>query len=228
MARTSKYPSVDTAQHALSDFTVRHLEIKIYGIYIDDGYTGTNFDRPLFQKMMEAVAARRVNCIIVKDLSRFGRNYIETGKYLETVFPLLKTRFVSVNDNVDSFENPSSMNSVMIPFKNVMNDEFCRDISVKVRSSLTVKRKQGQFIGSFAPYGYIKDPNDRHKLIIDEEAAQTVRLIYKMFTEGKSVNRLGRYLNDMNIKNIAEYKKSKGFKYRPGGRAETTGYWSDY
>jgi len=220
--------SIGSQKLLLADFILRHPEINIYSTYMDDGYTGTNFERPAFQSLMDDIRAAKVNCIIVKDLSRFGRNYVESGKYLETIFPLLKIRFISVNDNIDSFENPSSMNNVIIPFKNVMNDEYCRDISTKVRSSLTIKRKRGQFIGSFAPYGYMKDPKDHNKLIIDGEAAEFVRMIFKMFIEGKSINGIGRTLNDMRILSIAEYKKSKGYNYRPSGRTETTGYWSDF
>ncbi|MCL2797430.1 MAG: recombinase family protein [Firmicutes bacterium] len=220
--------SIGSQKLLLEDFILRHPAIHVHDTYIDDGYTGTNFERPDFSRMMEDIRAQKVTCVIVKDLSRFGRNYVESGKYLETIFPLLKIRFISVNDVIDSFENPASMSNVIIPFKNVMNDEYCRDISTKVRSSLNIKRKQGQFIGSFASYGYCKDPADRHRLIIDDEAAEVVRLIFKSFVEGKSINGIARILNDLGIPGIAEYKKSKGLNYRPGGRVDTTGYWSDF
>lgn len=111
-----------------------------------------------------------LNCVIVKDLSRFGRNYVGVGEYLEHIFPLLNVRFISVSDNVDSYLDPRSVNNLVVPFKNILNDEYARDISNKVRASLDLKRRQGKFIGSFASYGYRKDPDDHSRLLIDEAA----------------------------------------------------------
>lgn len=115
---------------------------------------------------MQDIENRKINCIIVKDLSRFGRNYIETGRYLERIFPFMGVRFIAINDHYDSAEENDDKGRILIPFNNLINDTYCRDISLRVRSHLDVKRKEGQFIGSFAGYGYRKDPKDKNHLII--------------------------------------------------------------
>ena len=127
----------------------------------------------------------KINTIIVKDLSRFGRNYIEVGNYIEQIFPLYNIRFIAINDNVDSFKDPKSINNVIIPFKNLMNDEYARDISNKVRSVLDTKKNKGEFIGSIAPYGYLRNPRDIHKFIIDKNASKIVKKIFRMILERK-------------------------------------------
>ena len=144
--------SVATQKAILERFITEHPAINLYDYYIDDGWSGTDFERPEFQRMMADITTKKINCVIVKDLSRFGRNYVEAGKYLETIFPLFKIRFIAINDMIDA-ENPSSINNIIVPFKNIINDEYCRDISMKVRSALDIRRRQGKFIGSFAAYG---------------------------------------------------------------------------
>lgn len=218
--------SVSSQKSIISDFISARSDISIYGYYIDDGFSGTDFDRPEFKRMMEDIRAKKINCVIVKDLSRFGRNYVESGKYLEVVFPMFKIRFIAINDNIDSIDNPSSMNTVMVPFKNVMNDEYCRDISIKVRSALDARRRQGKFIGSFALYGYKKDPNDRHKLVIDEPAAEVVRVIYNKFLSGYSIIGIARYLNQKQILSPSAYKNSNGLKYSHPHSSEQS-VWQD-
>ncbi|MDE7440515.1 MAG: recombinase family protein [Clostridia bacterium] len=198
--------SVSSQKAILERFIAEHPTINLYDYYIDDGWSGTDFERPAFQRMMADITTKKINCVIVKDLSRFGRNYVEAGKYLETVFPLFKIRFISVNDMIDA-ENPSSINNIIVPFKNIINDEYCRDISMKVRSALDIRRKQGKFIGSFAAYGYKKDENDHNKLIIDETAAEIVRSIYAKFIDGYSIIGIARELNEQKIPNPASYKK---------------------
>lgn len=202
--------SIANQRKIIDRFLEKNSDIEIYDIYTDDGYTGSNFDRPAIIRLMDDIKARKINCIIVKDLSRFGRNYHETGRYLEVVFPLLKLRFISVNDSIDSYKNPQSMKNSTVSFKNVMNDEYCKDISRKVRSSFNAKRRRGEYIGSFALYGYIKDPNDRHKLVIDEVAAENVRLIYKLFLDGMSIYNIALKLCELGIKNPTDYKLSNG------------------
>lgn len=218
--------SVSAQRALLEGFVSERPSFEIYDRYVDDGWSGTNFNRPGFLRMLEDIRAKRVNCVIVKDLSRFGRNYVEAGKYLEIVFPLFGIRFISVNDRIDSLEDPSSMNTVLVPFRNIMNDEYCRDISAKVRSSLDIRRRQGMFIGSFAAYGYRKDPNDRHKLLIDGEAAETVRLIYEKFLAGYGVLAIARLLNERGVLNPSAYKRSKGLLYRHPQTAQD-GLWTD-
>ncbi|MDE6585630.1 MAG: recombinase family protein [Clostridia bacterium] len=199
--------SVGTQKAILERFVAEHPAINLYDYYIDDGWSGTDFERPAFQRMLADITTKKINCVIVKDLSRFGRNYVEAGKYLETVFPLFKIRFISVNDMIDGTENPSSVNNIIVPFKNIINDEYCRDISMKVRSALDIRRRQGKFIGSFAAYGYKKDETDHNKLIIDEPAAEIVRSIYEKFIGGNSILGIARELNERKVPNPTAYKK---------------------
>ena len=208
--------SVTSQRAILQKFLDEHGDIQLFKHYIDDGWSGTDFFRPAFSDMIADLTAKKINCVIVKDLSRFGRNYVESGKYLEIIFPTLGVRFISVNDFIDSLENPSSMNSMIVPFKNVINDEYCRDVSQKVRSALDIRRRQGKFIGSFAAYGYKKDENDKSKLVIDGEAAQVVRLIFEKFLSGLSVSGVARELNALGIPNPSAYKASKGLNCNRG------------
>lgn len=206
--------SISNQKDLLRDFAARHDDIQVIDIFEDDGWTGTNFNRPSFIRMMDQIKNKDINCVIVKDLSRFGRNYIESGNYLEQIFPFLNVRFISVTDMLDSYKNPSQMNTIAVPIKNIINDEYCRDISNKVRSSLTMKRKKGEFIGSFAAYGYVKDPQNKGKIVIDDEAAEVVRQIYDWFLEGMGIITITKKLNALGIVNPTTYKKSKGMNYR--------------
>ena len=149
--------------------------------YADDGFTGTNFDRPAFKNLLEDIEHKKVNIVITKDMSRLGRNYIEVGYYLENYFPLNKVRYIAINDGVDTFADSSSND--MTPFKSVMNDWYCKDISKKVRSSILALAKQGKCIKAFPPYGYQKHPAEKGKLIIDENTAHVVRKIFQMYHE---------------------------------------------
>ena len=213
--------SVSSQRALLEDFLKAHPDIDAHDFYIDDGWSGTDFARPAFEQMFSDIKANKINCVIVKDLSRFGRNYVEAGKYLETVFPLLKVRFIAVNDGIDS-QNPTTLNSVLVPFKNILNDEYCRDISLKVRSALDIRRRQGKFIGSFAAYGYQKDEKDHNKLIIDEEAAFYVRRIFTQFLSGYSILSIARKLNEEGVPNPSVYKAQKGLNCPRKG-----GLWAD-
>ena len=223
----SESDSIVNQKELLAEFVRLEPDIEIYDVYVDDGWSGTTFDRPEFKRMEEDILKKRVDCVIVKDLSRFGRNYIDSGHYFERVFPLLDVRFISITDNVDSYKNPQSMNNIMVPFKNLINDEYCRDISNKVRSSLDMKRKQGKHIGSFACYGYMKDPNDHNHLVPDPEAAEVVRDIFQWFVEGTSLIGLAKKLNAMHILNPTAYKEAKGFSYRHPQIKINDGLWSD-
>ena len=206
--------SVSSQKDLCSDFLMRNPDMKLYDIYIDDGWTGTNFNRPEFTRLFEDVKSNKVDCIIVKDLSRLGRNHIDTGNYVEILFPMLKVRFVAINDQIDSYLRPQSINNVTVSFKNLMNDEYCRDISMKVRSALTIRRQNGKHIGSFAAYGYLKDPNDHHKLIIDEVASENVKKAFSMFLNGSTLRGIACYFNDNNILTPSEYKRSIGLNDR--------------
>jgi len=219
--------SVSNQRDLLENF-VSAADLSIHDIYIDDGYTGTNFDRPNFKRMLADVKSKSVNCIIVKDLSRFGRNYIEVGNYIEQIFPFFDVRFISVNDMLDSFKNPEQLNNIIVPFKNLMNDEYSRDISTKIRSSLNQKKKKGDFIGSFAPYGYLKDPNNKNKLIIDETAASVIRDIFNWFIGGCGKITIAKKLNELGIPNPSKHKKESGLNYRlPRSEKYDNSLWFD-
>jgi len=219
--------SISNQKSLLTDYISHETDVNLYDVYIDDGWSGTNFERPGFKRMIDDIKSRAVNCVIVKDLSRFGRDYVEVGNYLEKVFPFMDVRFISVTDYLDSVKNPQSMNNLVVPFKNIINDEYCRDISNKVRSSLDLKRKQGKFIGSFSAYGYLKDPTDHNHLIIDEEAADVIRYIFKQFIEGTAIIRIAKKLNEQGFLNPTAYKKSKGFNYRHAAGTDCDYLWVD-
>lgn len=220
--------SVTSQKTLLNEFIEEHDDLIVYDTYIDDGFTGTDFNRPSFQRLLEDIRNGNINCVIVKDLSRLGRNYIEVGNYIEQVFPLFNIRFIAINDFVDSFKNPSSTNTILVPFKNLINDEYCRDTSIKIRTSLNGKKKKGEFIGAFPSYGYIKDPKDKHKLIIDEVAADIVRKIFDWnVNEGLGKIAICHKLNDLGILNPTGHKKLElGQNYNNYGIQDNTYTWT--
>ena len=217
--------SIRNQKDLIADYATQR-GIRIVSEYTDDGYSGTNFDRPNFQRMMEDVKKKKINCIIVKDLSRLGRNYIETGRYLEKIFPFLGVRFIAINDHYDSADESGDADQIVIPFKNLINDAYCRDISIKIRSQLDVKRKNGKFIGSFAAYGYLKDPNDKNHLIIDEAAAEIVRTIFGLKLNGFSAQRISERLEEMQVAPPLEYKRMCGLNFNSGFRSGRKPKWS--
>ncbi len=174
-------------------------------VYIDDGYTGTNFDRPDFKRMISDIESKRINLVITKDLSRLGRDYIETGYYIERYFPERNIRYIALNDSIDTFANNS--NNDMSPFKSVINDLYAKDISKKVRTAFRTKVERGEFIGAYAPYGYIKDPNNRSSFIIDEETEPIVKRIFDMYVSGNGYISIAKALNREEIKSPALRKK---------------------
>lgn len=185
--------SINNQKALIQHYTESHPELCLVRHYSDDGYTGVNFNRPGFQNMLEGIKEGQINCIIVKDLSRFGRNYIEVGRYIERIFPTLGIRFIAINDNYDSLYNNSSSDQLLLPFKNLINDAYSRDISVKVRSNLDVKRRQGDFVSPSVPYGYKRLETDKNKLAIDEPAANIVRLILQKELKVRATSRLQLY-----------------------------------
>ena len=212
----------------LNEFIEEHDDLIVYDTYIDDGFTGTDFNRPSFQRLLEDMRNGNINCVIVKDLSRLGRNYIEVGNYIEQVFPLFNIRFIAINDFVDSFKNPSSTNTILVPFKNLINDEYCRDTSIKIRTSLNGKKKKGEFIGAFPSYGYIKEPKDKHKLIIDESVANIIKnIFYWNVNEGLGKIAICHRLNDLGILNPTGHKKLElGQNYNNYGIQDNTYTWT--
>lgn len=200
--------------------------IKLLDEYVDDGFTGTNFNRPSFIRLWDDIKAGKINCIIVKDLSRLGRNYIEMGRYLTQWFPQFGVRVIAINDNYDSTDEQNVSNQIIVPFKNLINDAYCRDMSIKVRSQLDMKRRNGKFIGSFAVYGYEKDVNDHNKLVIDETAAKVVEMIFNMRLDGYSTLGIVRKLTELGIPTPLEYKRLCGKNFNSGFRSKLDSNWS--
>ncbi len=218
--------SIVNQKALIRDFMSEYPELQLVEEYADDGFSGVNFERPDFKRMMQDVKSQRINCIIVKDLSRFGRNYIETGKYLEQVFPFLGVRFIAINDSIDTSRAQSDAEQFVLPFKNLFNDSYCKDISTKVRSQLAIKRKNGDFVGSFASYGYVKDPGNHNQLIIDPEAAEVVRSIFTWKIQGLSAERISDKLNSLGVLCPMEYKRLHGMKVSTNFRTNDKAKWS--
>lgn len=157
--------------------------------YVDDGYSGTNFNRPGFQRMMEDAKTGRIKSIVIKDFSRFGRDYLEVGNYLEKILPVLGIRIISINDGFDSINSSGFTGGMSVALKNMLNAMYSRDLSRKVRSAMKTHAKNGEYMPAFPKYGYIKDPEDKHHLVIDPEAAEIVKLIFTMAQMGKQKDR---------------------------------------
>ena len=158
---------------------------KLIDIYIDQGFTGTNFNRPDFQRMIKDIKLGKINMVITKDLSRLGRDYIETGEYIEKWFPEKNVRYVSVTDGIDTFVNNNGNNDIA-PFKSILNDMYSKDLSKKIRTALHTIQKEGKWVGGKTAIGYMKDPNDKNKLIICELEAKIVKTIFNMAITRKS------------------------------------------
>ena len=221
--------SVTYQREILKEHLKLRPDITIFDTYIDDGWSGTNFNRPSFQRMMEDIYAGRVNCVVVKDLSRFARNASEAGYYLDNIFVRCRVRFIAINNGLDTASG--NMNAatqlISVGVTNVINESVAATTSVNVRGTLNVNRRQGKFIGSFPTYGYLKDPGDHHKLIIDEETAPIVRMIFQRFLAGCSILGIAKELNSLGIPNPSAYKRSKGLKYRHPAGEKNDGLWPD-
>ena len=215
--------SIITQKKILSQYIYNKPEFILFDIYIDDGYSGTNFERPSFQRMIEDIEKGFINCVIVKDLSRLGRNYKETGIYMEEFFPKNKVRFIAINDGYDSDSNDFE---IITPIKNIFNEQYSRDISKKVRTSFKAKQKEGLFIGAFSCYGYKKSEKDKHKLVIDEYSSQVVKRIFALYIEGVGKVGIAKILNREGVLCPSEYKKINGEKYINGNRNVNTYYWT--
>ena len=218
--------SISNQRLVIMDFLKKCPEITFTREYCDDGYTGANFDRPEFQKMMEAVKKGEIDCIVVKDLSRFGREYIDAGAYIQKLFPLLGVRFIAINDNYDNAQPGAADNELILPFKNLMNDSYCRDISIKVRSNLEAKRRNGQFVGSKVVYGYMRSPENKNLLVVDPEAAAVVQDIFRWKIDGQSPAQIADRLNQNHIPSPIEYKKGKGLNQRTCFQTKEVAQWS--
>ena len=192
-----------TNQRSLLLQYVKENKLRFYDIYIDDGYTGTNFDRPEFKRLINDIELKRVNMVITKDMSRLGRDYIGTGELVEKYFPEHNVRYIAVTDNIDTYLD--STNNDIAPFKAIMNDFYAKDISKKIRSSLKAKMKEGKFVGGRCPFGYDKDPNNKNHLVINEEQSKVVRRIYDMALSGLTYYKIADTLTKEKVKSPAQY-----------------------
>ena len=217
---------IGSQRELLRNYVKEQSDIQIFDIYVDDGYSGSNFDRPEFKRMTKDIEEGKVNCVIVKDLSRFGREYIEAGRFIQKIYPALNVRFIAITDSYDSKTADMTDSSLVIPIKNFVNDSYCRDISGKVRSHQQIKRENGDFIGAFAPYGYCKDPEDKNHLVIDAYAADIVRKIFAWKIEGLSLGAIAKKLNTLCILCPKEYKQSQGVNYASGFQCQDAPKWS--
>ena len=208
--------TVENQKALLEEFVAGQQDMQIYDIYEDNGFSGTTFVRPAFQKMMEDAKNQKINCIIVKDLSRFGRSYLEVGNYLEKIFPFLKVRFISVTDRFDTYafngtESGTMIpNGIEIPLKNIINEIYAKDISKKVGSALDISKQEGKYGGGVAPYGYKKSATVQGKYEVDEEAAEVVRYIFRLRKEGNGYCTIVKKLNEKGIKSPSAYRYEKG------------------
>ncbi len=218
--------SISSQRDMIRSFIEQQDDMEIYDIYIDDGFSGINFDRPEFKRMMKDIEAGKVDCVIVKDLSRLGRDYIEAGRLIQKTFPAFSVRFIALTDHFDSLTADASETSLVVPVKNFVNDSYARDISNKVRSHLKVKREKGEFIGAFAVYGYQKSEGNRNQLVPDDYAADIVRKIFAWKIEGYSNLAIAGMLDEMGILSPMEYKRMKGENFQTGFITGTRAKWS--
>ncbi len=175
----------------------------IYDYYVDDGYSGTNFQRPDFERMIDDIEDGKVNMVITKDLSRLGRNYIEAGQFTEVYFPSKGVRYIALNDGVDTINNENSI----APFVNILNEFYSRDISKKVRTAVRAKKQKGEYLSNYAPIGYLKDPEDKHRLIVEETGAAIVRRIFEMARSDMGSKKICKVLNDEGIPTPINHRK---------------------
>lgn len=201
-------------------------DVTLFDIYIDDGYTGLNFERPEFRRMLNDIYDGKVNMVIVKDLSRLGRDYIESGRYVKKIFPSLNVRFVSVLDHFDSLTASQSDMNLMLPVKSFINDSYSRDISGKIRSHQEVMRENGLYIGPFVAYGYKKAEDNKRRIVPDEYSADIVKRIFEWKLEGMSAEGIAKKLNQLGVIAPAEYKRYMGSNYKCGFQKKSKAQWS--
>ena len=224
----SESTSVTNQREILKEYIRQHPDIELFDTYIDDGFTGTDFDRPDWKRLMKDIEAGNIDCVIVKDLNRLGRNYTISGDLIDNYFARRSIRFIAINNCIDTMD--SGMNAatrcISIGVTNVINESYSAMTSVSIRGTLNNHRRQGKFIGSFPAYGFFKDPTDYHKLIIDEKAAAIVRMIFEKFISGRSILGITKDLNSLGIPNPTLYKQQLGWNFRPNAY-DNSGKWSD-
>ena len=208
----SESDSISNQKNYIQKFIKKDNTFNLYEIYCDDGYSGGNFHRPAFQKLISDIDRKIIDCVIVKDLSRFGREHIKTNYYMEIYFPSNNVRFISLGENIDSYANPKRMESIDIPFTNLINDHYLTQVSISTKSSLQIKQKEGKFVGALAPYGYLKAPYDKHKLIIDGEVKDIVIKIFNDYIKGSTLSGIAKGLNVNQILSPGAYRAKKSGK----------------
>jgi DNA invertase Pin-like site-specific DNA recombinase len=218
--------SISSQRDLIRTYIRKQPDMEIFDIYVDDGWSGANFDRPAFKRMMEDIEAGAVDCVIVKDLSRFGRDYIEAGRLIQKTFPAFSVRFIAINDNFDSLTADFNETSLVVPVKNFVNDSYCRDISNKVRSQQKVRREKGEYIGPLPIYGYQKDPDDHNHLVVDDYAASNVRKIFAWKLDGYSNQAIATKLEKMGVLSPLEYKRVRGYKCSTNFVKKVRAEWS--
>ena len=201
--------TLDNQIYLLKSFVGEKTDMVLVDIYADNGFSGTNFERPEFTRLMNDVKTGKVNCIVVKDLSRLGRNYIETGNLIENVFPFLNVRFIAVTDNFDTNEG-GGVENMVASFKNLVNDVYAKDISRKIITAFRTKQKNGEYIGLVAPYGYLKSAENKNKFVIDEKTAPAVKKIFELYASGYGLDRIARIMNESDYDCPRKYRYSIG------------------
>ena len=202
--------SIENRTSICKEYVEEHPDLKLYDIYEDNGKKGTNFDRPEFNRLMDDIRAGKVKCVLVKDLSRFGRDYIEAGEYLEKIFPFLGVRFISITDGYDSLTAGDAEGALMIPLKNMINDVYAKDISRKIITSFRARQEKGEYLPAFPPYGYVKSKTKAYRYEVDEEVAPYVRMIFEWKAAGVSHSEICKRLNDMGAVTPARRKVELG------------------
>lgn len=221
--REKESNSITNQRKLLSDYVRSNHDMVFVKEYIDDGFTGTNFERPGFKTMIQDAMDGKINCIIVKDLSRFGREHIDTERYIIRVFRDMGVRFIAVCDDYDSLVKGYDM---MFSIRNLFNEHYAQDISQKCQSAFKAKQRSGEFIGAFASYGYVKSKKNKHMLELDPYAAGIVKKIFSLYLHGMGQVRIARVLNEEGVLCPSEYKKQNGDNYRNAKRLDKTNYWT--
>ena len=220
--------SVTNQREILKEYVRQHPDIELFDTYIDDGFTGTDFERPDWKRLMKDIEDDNINCVIVKDLNRLGRNYTISGYLIDNYFARRNIRFIAINNCIDTMDSgmDAAMRCVSIGVINVINESYSAMTSVSIKGTLNNHRKQGKFIGSFPSYGFFKDPNDHHKLIVDENAAAVIRMIFEKFISGRSILGITKDLDSLGIPNPTLYKQQLGWNYRLKNYVNSS-QWSD-
>lgn len=210
--------SLENQIDMLKNYIEESKGLKLFMVYEDNGYTGTNFDRPGFTQMLADMKLGKFRAILVKDSSRLGRNYIETGDFIENVCPEYGIRFIAVNDHYDSMDDQADRDNILLPLKNIMNEQYSKDLSRKLSSTFRIKQLAGEYIGPYGPYGYQKDPNNHHQLVIDPNTAPVVVTIFERKSTGIGNSSIAEWLNGQGVLSPFAYRHSMGLvkaeKYR--------------